>query len=83
MDTTDYFERIVKDKRPEAREVAWIQDVIGNPYVTETQPDGRLRHWGYIQEAEKWLRVITEDGVVHNAFFDRGKLREWGRPPWN
>ncbi|MXZ03338.1 MAG: hypothetical protein F4Y88_06610 [Chloroflexi bacterium] len=83
METTDYFERIVRAKRPEARETAWIEQVMANPYSTENQPDGRLRQWGYIQEADKWLRVITEDDVVHNAFFDRGKLREWGRPTWN
>ena len=83
MDTTDYFERIVKAKRPEAREQTWIENVMSNPYSTETQPDGRVRQWGYIPEANKWLRVITEDGAVHNAFFDRRKLREWGRPPWN
>ena len=83
METTDYFERIVKTKRPEAREEAWIQRVINDPHLSELQPDGRLRQWGYISESGKWLRVITENGIVHNAFFDRGKLREWGRPPWN
>ena len=79
MDTTDYFELVVKTKRPEA----WIQRVIAEPHLTESQPDGRIRHWGYIDETGKWVRVITEHGAVHNAFFDRGKLREWGRPPWN
>ena len=83
IETTDYFDRIVKIQRPEAREEAWIEAVITNPHATQAQDDGRIRYWGYIQEADKWLRVITENGIVHNAFFDRGKLREWGRPPWN
>lgn len=83
METTDYFDRIISVKRPEARETAWIEQVIADPYMTEIQSDGRIRYWGYIREADKWLRVITENGVVHNAFFDRGKLREWGRPTCN
>jgi hypothetical protein len=40
---------------------------------TETQVDGRIRKWSYIQETERYLRVILlDDGeTVHNAFFDR------------
>jgi hypothetical protein len=32
-----------------------------------------MRHWGYIGEAARFLRVVTlADGeTVHNAFFDR------------
>lgn len=39
----------------------------------ETQPDGRIRHWVFISELDKYLRVVTlEDGeTVHNAFPDR------------
>ena len=83
IETTGYFDRVIKTQRPEAREEGWIQRVIADPHQTQTQDDGRIRYWGYIQEADKWLRVITEDGIVHNAFFDRGKLREWGRPTCN
>ena len=83
MDTTDYFERVVRPKRTEARQEEWIRRVIDDPFMVEVQPDGRLRQWGYIHESGKWLRVITENGVVHNAFFDQSKLRQWGRPPWN
>jgi hypothetical protein len=38
------------------------------------QPDGRIRHWGYVPGLGRWLRVVTlEDGeTVHNAFLDRG-----------
>lgn len=46
---------------------------MGNPIHTEVQANGRIRHWGHIAEAGKYLRVVTEpDGeAVHNAFFDR------------
>jgi hypothetical protein len=40
----------------------------------ETQQDGRIRHWIYIEDIKNYLRVVTlEDGeTVHNAFPDRG-----------
>lgn len=41
--------------------------------VTHVQQDGRIRKWGYIDEASKYLRIVLlEDReTVHNAFFDR------------
>jgi hypothetical protein len=40
----------------------------------EVQPNGRIRHWAFVEELGKYVRVITEsDGeTVHNAFPDRG-----------
>jgi hypothetical protein len=51
----------------------WIDHVLNDPIRTEVQPHGRIRHWGYIAEMEKYRRVGMEpDGeTVHNAFFDR------------
>lgn len=48
-------------------------EAITNPLKTENQSDRRIRKWKYIEEAQKYLRVILlEDGeTVHNAFFDR------------
>jgi hypothetical protein len=45
-----------------------------NPEFEQVQPDGRIRKWRRIAEANnRYLRVvILEDGkTVHNAFFDR------------
>nr|WP_245795105.1 hypothetical protein [Desulfacinum infernum] len=55
------------------RRVEWIQQVLNNPIRSELQPNGRIRHWGYVAEMNKYLRVVVEpDGeTVHNAFFDR------------
>lgn len=52
---------------------SWILRAIHGPDAAETQSDGRIRRWVYIQEAQRFLRVILlEDGeTVHNAFFDR------------
>lgn len=56
----------------------WIECVVKHPDAEFIQPDGRIRRWGRIAEAEgKYLRVVLlEDGeTVHNAFFDR-RFRE-------
>ena len=60
-------------KRPYIRR-EWCATVIAAPVRREVQPDGRVRHWGYVSElGGRALRVVTlADGVtVHNAFPDR------------
>jgi hypothetical protein len=70
--TTRYFEEQVLRKRPYI-ELEWCRQVLAAPSRREIQADGRMRHWGYIGEAARFLRVVTlADGeTVHNAFFDR------------
>jgi len=72
MKTTSYFETSVRIRRPDIKQ-EWIEYILENSIRTQVQPNGRIRYWGYIKEAGKYLRVVTEaDGVtVHNAFFDR------------
>ena len=73
MLTTEYFRNDVMDKRPYIK-VEWIELAITTPLKKETQAhDGRIRHWVWIEELSRYLRVVTlEDGVtVHNAFPDR------------
>jgi hypothetical protein len=72
MRTTAYYREQVRRKRPYIRD-AWCERVLSEPLRTTAQDDGRIRHWGYVGEAGKYLRVVTlDDGVtVHNAFFDR------------
>ena len=50
-----------------------IEAVLRNPIRKEIQENGRTRYWAFIEEADKYLRVVAEpDGeTVHNAFFDR------------
>ena len=78
LETTEYYERIAKDNHS-GIEDGWVAQVLANPYHTETQADGRIRYYGYIPETGKWLRVIIEDGQLHNRFFDRNALRRWGK----
>lgn len=69
---TRYFDEQVLRKRPYIRE-EWCNQALLYPEYREVQPDGRIRHWVFIPELEKYLRVVTlKDGrTVHNAFPDR------------
>lgn len=72
MKTTRYFEEQVLRKRPYVKR-AWCEDALQKPIKREIQPNGRIRHWIFVKDLEKYVRVVTlEDGeTVHNAFFDR------------
>jgi len=79
MEFTDYFKNKVLAKRPYLK-MEWIEFVLSNPCEIEYQEeDGRIRYWAYIDEINKFLRVVTlENGkTIHNAFPDRDfKLQE-------
>ena len=73
METTAYFRDDVMVKRPYIQE-EWLLLALSAPVRREVQAeDGRIRHWVWIEELKRYLRVVTlEDGVtVHNAFPDR------------
>lgn len=72
MKTTRYFEEQVMRKRPYIHR-EWCERAISEAVHREVQPGGRVRHWIFIQELGKYLRVITlEEGeTIHNAFPDR------------
>jgi hypothetical protein len=73
LKTTDYFRNEVLTKRPYLRE-AWLELALKSPIRREVQAeDGRIRHWIWIEDLQRHLRVVTlEDGeTVHNAFPDR------------
>ena len=72
MKTTRYFTEQVLRKRPYLR-MEWCEAALSRPIRREVQPDGRIRHWIYVPEIQRYLRVVTlEDGeTVLNAFPDR------------
>ena len=73
METTAYFRNDVMVKRPYIK-AEWLELALTNPLRREVQThDGRIRHWVWIEELGRYLRVVTlEDGTtVHNAFPDR------------
>lgn len=70
---TDYFRNDVLVKRSYIR-IEWCLLALVSPFRREVQSeDGRIRHWIFVPELGRYLRVVTlEDGVtVHNAFPDR------------
>ena len=58
MDQTDYFKRRVLRDRPYIR-LDWCEQAVRAPEATEVQPDGRIRHWLYVDALGKHLRVVT------------------------
>jgi len=73
MQTTAYFRDDVMLKRPYIR-TEWVELALSNPVRKEVQAeDGRIRQWVWIEDLQRYLRVVTlEDGItVHNAFPDR------------
>ncbi len=77
MKTTNYFEFVRQQPDRAIIKDEWIKTTINSAILTEKQKDGRIRKWSYIEEVEKYLRVVLlEDGeTVHNAFFDRSFKR--------
>ena len=70
---TDYFRNDVLEKRPYIK-LEWCLEALCNPLRREVQSeDGRIRHWVWVREIDRYLRVVTlADGVtLHNAFPDR------------
>ena len=72
MKVTRYFREQVLRKRPYVR-AEWCERALRENVRREVQDDGRIRHWVFIPELGRYLRVITlQDGqTIHNAFPDR------------
>ncbi len=51
---------------------------VTSPEYTEVQENGRIRYWGFVEEIDKYLRVVAlEDGeTVHCAMLDRNFTRK-------
>jgi hypothetical protein len=73
MIATEYFKKKVLAKRPYLKN-EWIDYVVKNAVKKEHQKEkNRIKHWAYIKECEKYIKVITlNDGVtIHNAYPDK------------
>ncbi len=76
--TTRYFEEDILGAKRSFLRREWCERVLNSPEFTEAQEDGRVRYWGFVEEIDKYLRVVTlEDGeTVHNAMPDRNFTRK-------
>jgi len=70
---TGYFDAAMKRPDRQGIDVDDVKRGLERPTFRSVQPDGRRRHWIWLDGQQRWLRVIVEpDGeTVHNAFFDR------------
>jgi hypothetical protein len=82
MKTTRYFSEQILRKRAYLK-MAWILQVLDHPTHMESQKDGRIRHWGYVKELGRYLRVVTlSDGeTIHNAFNNAFRDRNFKGAP--
>ena len=76
MKTTRYFEEQVLAKRTYLSK-EMCETIVAESVQSEVQEDGRTRHWGFVDELGKYVRVVVlEDGeTIHNAFMDRNFKR--------
>ena len=73
MKFTQYFlETQLRDDRKNIKQ-EWIEFVFNNFVKQEIQADGRIKRWAFIEDVNKYLRIIILDDneTIHNAFFDR------------
>ena len=68
---SNYFLTNVIKKRTYLNE-EMIQNVLIHHEFKVVQKNKRNSYFGYIFSHKKYLRVITEDDIVFNAYFDRG-----------
>ena len=55
--------------------ITWCFEVLRAPDKTEVQRDGRIKHWGYVEELGKWLRGChTRGRRKHPQRFSRQRL---------
>ncbi len=77
MQTTDYFRNDVIVKRPYIKS-EWVLLALSNPVSREIQvDDGRIRHWVWVEELSRYLRVVTlEDGTTQADRGSHGRVRQ-------
>jgi hypothetical protein len=73
MKFTNYFSATRERDDRKNIKLEWIEFVFYNPVCEAIQSDGRIKRWAYINDVDKYLRIIIlEDNLtIHNAFFDR------------
>jgi len=73
-ETTEYF----REKRDHPR-VTFEHAIEAVEHAAEvrSQANGRLRVWGYVEELDRFVRVVLlpDKHTIHNAFIDRNYSR--------
>ena len=73
MNFTEYFKFTQSRSDRKHIKMEWIEKTFYSPILEHIQTDGRIRRWAYIEEVNKYLRIIVleDEETIHNAFFDR------------
>ena len=73
--TDHYIEEPHRDVMPE-----WIENIVAEPYHQETdERDERELYYGWVDEIEKWVKVVVENDQLHTAHIDWRLNRRFGR----
>ena len=73
MKFTNYFSKTRERVDRKEIKLEWIEFVFYHYSYEIIQSDGRIKRWAYINEMNKYLRIIVleDELTIHNAFFDR------------
>lgn len=73
MKTTRHFVEDVPGYHKEAARLDWVEWVLNHPEEIAVQSDGLIRHWAFVMEAERYMRVVTlpDNETIVTAFYDR------------
>ncbi len=73
-ETTEYF----REKRDHPRvTLEHAVEALEHAAEVRLQANGRLRVWGYVEELDRFVRVVLlpDKRTLHNAFIDRNYSR--------
>ncbi|HPB83838.1 MAG TPA: hypothetical protein PK200_17490, partial [Spirochaetota bacterium] len=58
MILSEHLKNEILSKRPYIK-IEWIERILKNPYHAEVQEDGNHKIWGFIEEMNKFFRVVA------------------------
>lgn len=77
FETTPYFQRRVLNNPQRQHLLPHIVKTINEYEDMEIQRDGKIRHYRYVEELSRHIRVITTaDGALFDAFEDSNYTRK-------
>ena len=72
MELSRHIKNEILTKRPYIK-IEWIERILKNPYRTEVQEDGNLKIRGFIEEMDRYFRVVVSPD---RSFTEKEKKNE-------
>jgi len=80
FELTPYFERRVLNNPYRQHLLPHVAEAVNEPEEIYYQEDGKLRHYRYVEEFGRHIRVVTTaDGALFNAHEDSDYTRKGRR----